>query len=304
MTSQEWKNTGKFVTVDDNKLFVIDTDPMATKKETIVILHGYPLTSFDFRQVINLLSEYYRVVTHDHLGFGFSDEPKNFSYSLVEDANVAIKLWNKLQINDFKIIAVEYGVMMAKEILFKKNAGLIPFKIKSIVASQNNSSKLYDNLKAIDYLFKNKHLPKYREVLANYDNKEYFNTQENGPHNVKYGEETKIRSIWDNFNSIEKQKEILQLSTYAEEIYLYWHRWMNGLKNTDIHISFFWRKDDFTNISDILLHMATFRKDNIEIIENKNCYVIDENPKNWTLMILEQLDHTIYYAAKQVYFVC
>ena len=32
------------------------------------------------------LSKNYRVVMFDHLGFGFSDKPKDFSYSLIEQA--------------------------------------------------------------------------------------------------------------------------------------------------------------------------------------------------------------------------
>lgn len=303
MTAEEWKKSGKFINVDNRNLFVIDTDPLATKKETVVILHGYPLTSFDFSQIIPILSEYYRVVTHDHFGFGFSDEPSNFNYSLIEDANTTLKLWNKLKIKDFKIIAADYGVMITKEILSRPNSELTHFHIKSVVASQNNTKKLYANLKAIDNLLKNKHLPKYAEVLANYNTKHYYNSQNAGDNAQKSQQDSKVRSIWENFNSIEKQKEILMLNNYTEEMFLYWHRWMNTLKNTDIPISFVWRRDDISNMSDILLHLATYRKDNIKIIENKNCYLIDENPKNWTLMIFEQLDKFTHHLVKQQYFV-
>lgn len=303
MTAEEWRKSGKFVNIDDRKLFVFDTDPLATNKETVVILHGYPLTSFDFSQIIPILSEYYRVVTHDHFGFGFSDEPSNFNYSLIEDANTTLKLWNKLKIKDFKIIAADYGLMITKEILSRSNAELTHFQIKSVVASQNNTNKLYANLKAIDNLLKNKHLPKYAEVLANYNTKHYYNSQKAGDNAQKSQQDSKVRSIWGNFNSIEKQKEILMLSNYSEEMFLYWHRWMIALKNTDIPISFVWRRDDISNVGDILLHLANFRKDNIKIVENKKCYLIDENPKNWALMIFEQLDKFTHHLVKQKYFV-
>lgn len=221
---------------------------------------------------------------------------------MIEDANVTLKLWNKLNLKNFKIIAADYGVMITKEILSRTSDELNHFNIKSVVASQNNTNKLYANLKAVDYLFKNKHLPKYREILANYKNKDFFNAQEEGVHNVKYQQDSKVRSIWDNFNTIEKQKEILMISNYAEEMFLYWHRWMNTLKTTDIPISFLWRRDDISNMSDILLHLATYSKENIKIVENKNCYLIDENPKNWTLMIFEQLDKITHHIVKQQYF--
>ncbi|NCT09944.1 MAG: alpha/beta fold hydrolase [Flavobacteriia bacterium] len=302
MTSADWRKEGKFINIEDKKLFVIDTDPLQTKKETLIILHGYPLTSFDFHAIIPLLSEYYRVVTHDHLGFGFSDEPSNLNYSIIEDANVTLKLWNKLNLKNFKIIAADYGVMITKEILSRPSSELDHLHIISVVASQNNTNKLYANLKAIDYLFKNKHLPKYKEVLAGYANKDFLKGQEEGIHDIKYQQDSKVHSIWENFNTIEKQKEILMLSNYTEEMFLYWHRWMHTLKTTDIQISFLWRRDDISNMSDILLHLATFSKENIKIVENKNCYLIDENPKNWTLMIFEQLDKITHHVLKKQYF--
>ena len=45
------------------------------------------------------LSKNYRVVMFDHLGFGFSDKPKDYSYSLTEQAeqvNVLLEISWKL----------------------------------------------------------------------------------------------------------------------------------------------------------------------------------------------------------------
>ena len=68
------------------------------KKRNYCDFHGYPLISFDLNKIITILIEYYRVVTLDHLGFGFSVESNNFNYSLIEDANTTLKLCNKLKI--------------------------------------------------------------------------------------------------------------------------------------------------------------------------------------------------------------
>jgi pimeloyl-ACP methyl ester carboxylesterase len=40
-------------------------------EETLVILHGYPTSSFDYYKVLPELTKKYRVIVHDHLGFGF-----------------------------------------------------------------------------------------------------------------------------------------------------------------------------------------------------------------------------------------
>ena len=47
----------------------------------LVILHGYPTSSFDFREMIPFLEEDYFVAVLDFPGFGFSDKPQDgYSY--------------------------------------------------------------------------------------------------------------------------------------------------------------------------------------------------------------------------------
>ncbi|MDG1160861.1 MAG: alpha/beta fold hydrolase [Flavobacteriaceae bacterium] len=85
MTSNEWKSKGNFLQVNNNRLFVIDTNNDSNKSQkSMVVLHGYPTSSLDYYKVLPELSKSYRVILHDHLGFGFSDKPKNVDYSLVK----------------------------------------------------------------------------------------------------------------------------------------------------------------------------------------------------------------------------
>jgi pimeloyl-ACP methyl ester carboxylesterase len=50
---------------------------------TIVLLHGFPSSSHMFRDLIPLLSDSFRVIAPDYIGFGYSDAPdaKDFVYS-------------------------------------------------------------------------------------------------------------------------------------------------------------------------------------------------------------------------------
>ena len=55
----------------------------------LVILHGYPTSSFDFREMIPFLEEDYFVAVLDFPGFGFSDKPQDgYSYMLEDDAKL------------------------------------------------------------------------------------------------------------------------------------------------------------------------------------------------------------------------
>ena len=103
MNSLDWKKLGNYLTIDGHQLFVIDTKKMQStlamhheeyRKDfpVMVFLHGYPTSTLDYYKVFPELSEHYRLVMHDHLGFGFSDKPKDVSYSLMDQADRALEL--------------------------------------------------------------------------------------------------------------------------------------------------------------------------------------------------------------------
>ena len=55
----------------------------------LVMLHGFPTSSFDFREMIEFLEDDYFVATLDFPGFGFSDKPLgDYSYMLADDAKL------------------------------------------------------------------------------------------------------------------------------------------------------------------------------------------------------------------------
>jgi pimeloyl-ACP methyl ester carboxylesterase len=55
----------------------------------ILLVHGYPTSSFDFRELIGLLQDDYLLCTLDFPGFGFSDKPLDgYSYMLRDDARL------------------------------------------------------------------------------------------------------------------------------------------------------------------------------------------------------------------------
>ena len=47
----------------------------------ILLPHGYPCSSFEFRNLMPELADRWRLVAPDYPGFGYSDSPENFSYT-------------------------------------------------------------------------------------------------------------------------------------------------------------------------------------------------------------------------------
>ncbi|HEX4247793.1 MAG TPA: alpha/beta fold hydrolase, partial [Pseudonocardia sp.] len=63
----------RFETVQGRQLFYREAGP--ADAPTVVLLHGFPTSSFMFRDLIPKLADRYHVIAPDHLGYGFSDAP-------------------------------------------------------------------------------------------------------------------------------------------------------------------------------------------------------------------------------------
>ena len=76
-------------------MFVIDEgDVNSNSNETLLIIHGFPSSSFDFIDCIDIFKEKFkRIILIDHLGFGFSDKPFNWAYSIQEYTDCLIQVY-------------------------------------------------------------------------------------------------------------------------------------------------------------------------------------------------------------------
>ena len=78
MKLTEWKNTGKYFDFKGRNIFYQENG----KGETLVLVHGFPTSSWDWEKIWPKLSEKYNLLAPDLLGFGFSDKPTNHQYSI------------------------------------------------------------------------------------------------------------------------------------------------------------------------------------------------------------------------------
>jgi len=153
MNLQEWKQNGKFVQVNEHQLFYIDTE--AKDKPGLLILHGYPSASYDYHAVLAIFSKKFRVIIHDHLGFGFSDKPLNYSYSLIDQASIILQFWEQLGIKHGHILAHDYGTSIATEILARVSEGYKKIDFESVTLTNGSVHIELAHLRTIQKLLKN-----------------------------------------------------------------------------------------------------------------------------------------------------
>lgn len=135
----EWQAAGHYFdwtsTLPENhgrkvKIFYVCAG--AENKPTMVMVHGFPTSSFDFRPIFDLLKADYRVCTLDFPGFGVSDKPADdFVYSLTQDAQLLWDFVTKvLSVKEFILFSHDRGDSVALRFLqLYQAASPKPFRI-------------------------------------------------------------------------------------------------------------------------------------------------------------------------------
>ena len=99
----------RYATVRGRRLFYREAGP--ADAPAVVLLHGFPASSFMFRDLIPRLADRYHVIAPDHLGFGWSDAPPagEFGYTFDALAGLTADLLGQLGVIRYAMYVQDYG---------------------------------------------------------------------------------------------------------------------------------------------------------------------------------------------------
>jgi pimeloyl-ACP methyl ester carboxylesterase len=100
---------------------------------TLLMLHGFPTWSYDYAEVASDLARDHDVITLDFLGYGASDKPNPYEYSVPESADVVEDLVAHLGVKSMRLLIHDYGVIVGQELLDRASRGQLEFAIDSLV---------------------------------------------------------------------------------------------------------------------------------------------------------------------------
>jgi len=116
-----WQNRGTQKQLGGHSIFTIKEGDQT--KPVIVLIHGFPTSSWDWEPIWQTLLNNYRLVSLDMLGFGFSDKPNRRNYTIHKQADLVEALIDELNLPSYHILAHDYGVSVAQEILARQIDG-------------------------------------------------------------------------------------------------------------------------------------------------------------------------------------
>lgn len=79
------------------------------KGETVLFIHGTPSWSFDYRNIIKKLKEHYRCVAIDHIGFGLSDKPEHYDYSVQNHSHTLERFALEKKLENINLVVHDFG---------------------------------------------------------------------------------------------------------------------------------------------------------------------------------------------------
>jgi pimeloyl-ACP methyl ester carboxylesterase len=125
-TPGQWNKKGRWFSYGGNKIFY----QIEGEGDTLVLLHGFPTSSWDWHKIWHSLIVNYQLITLDYIGFGFSDKPRKYSYSIFDYASLVEQLLRSLNIGRYHLLAHDIGDTVAQELLARQIDGTDD-KIKS-----------------------------------------------------------------------------------------------------------------------------------------------------------------------------
>jgi len=128
MKLADWEKAGRLVDCWGHSVFCREEGD----GEVLALIHGYPTASWDWHRVWPALAQRFRLIAFDMIGFGFSAKPRSYSYSIVDQATSQEHLLGELGIERLHILAHDYGVSVAQELLARQLEGVNRLQVQSV----------------------------------------------------------------------------------------------------------------------------------------------------------------------------
>lgn len=238
--TKAWRDAGRLVDVKGRRLFMYERGA----GPALLLLHGFPTSSYDWRGVMDLLAPSYRCVALDFLGFGLSDKPVAFSYSLFQQADAVEGLAQDLGIERAHVVSHDMGTSVHSELLARYNEGGLGFEIASSTFLNGSMLQWLATITPFqELLASNKTLPQVME-LCNGGMDAYVPGLKNimkRPEVITEEDRTVMHEL---LRHQDGNRRLPAIGGYMRERYVNQERWLGALGATKAPLQFVWADGD------------------------------------------------------------
>lgn len=238
--TQRWLESGRHIEVADKQVFVVERGA----GPVILFIHGFPTSGHDWDAVTRDLSDQFRCISIDLPGFGLSDKPAAYSYSLFQQADVVEELLSKMQVERAHVVSHDMGTSVHTELLARTLEGRLTFTIETSTFLNGSMIKNMASLTAFQELLEPpSRVPEAMEVC-----KQLGPTYVPALKNLM----AKPEVVSDDDATIMTELLLYQdghlripgVYSYVRERYLHMDRWLGALEATESPIQIIWGTAD------------------------------------------------------------
>jgi len=137
----------KNIEVNGLKIFYREAGKPTAPK--LVLLHGFPASSHQYRNLIPALAEDFHVIAPDYPGFGNSDmpDPKTFAYTFDKTSEIIESFLEKVEFDRFGLYLQDYGGPVGFRIVTRRPDWLEWLIIQNTNAYEVGFTPVWDSLR-------------------------------------------------------------------------------------------------------------------------------------------------------------
>ena len=251
MSIEAWRDGGAFELVDGHQLFVRRS---GGDGPLVVLLHGYPSSSYDWREVLPAIEATgASVLAFDFLGFGLSDKPADHVYSLKTQADLVEKLIDGRRA---KIIAHDMGTSVANELMARDIDGNLSFALDAVLLFNGSMIIELAHLTPSQKILRTRFGP----LLARFSSQRLFRLQFarifSRAHPLTDEEAADQWALLAHNNG---NKIIDRLTYYLHERVEFADRWHGAIQNWQGDLQLCWAGQDPVCVEAVLAHILELR---------------------------------------------
>lgn len=238
--TRRWLAQGRRIDVDGRRLFVYERGQGAP----VLFLHGFPTCSYDWRGIIDRLSDPYRCIAPDFPGYGISDKPAAYSYSLFQQTDAIEGLARVLGVTEAHVVSHDVGTSVHTELLAREHEEELPFRILSSTFLNGSMLQGLATITAFQKMLSaNETLPQAMAVCAQIEGMYIpgLKSVMKKPQCLAPDDETVLS---ETLAYQDGNRRLPALAVYMRERYLHLDRWIGALRTARAPVQFIWADGD------------------------------------------------------------
>ncbi len=203
----------------------------------ITALHGFPSSSHDWAKAAPELTRAHTLLAPDFLGFGASEKPAAHRYSIHEQADLVEAVWAATGIEATILVAHDYGVSVAQELLARRAEGRLAIELQAIhFLNGGVYPELHRPQPTQVALLDPEQGPRIGELI----NEELFVAGLAPTFAESYDATADSTAIWETMSHEGGQRNSHLLIRYITDREQHGRRWIDAMEQTDVPLSFIW----------------------------------------------------------------